>query len=75
MYKRMAEMKYTDSESLLEWMSALPLYHFLDDRSYKPFGVFPVEATVTMTWVKDHYSQLGLNEMTVKAKDTKRFLL
>ena len=70
LYKRMAEMKY--AESLLEWMSALPLYHFLSDWSCKPFGELPIEAAMTL--VKNHHLQLGLNEMTVKAKNKKRFI-
>ena len=50
--------------SPVEWMLALPLYHFLKERS-EPFG----EPELTITWERE--LSLGLKSVQQKAKSMK----
>ena len=68
LYKKMAETK-----NLLEWMTALPLYHFLNDQSCKPFGKLSTETAIT--WDEVSHLPLGLKEAKLKANELKRLAI
>lgn len=69
LYKRIAEQK-SDSLDLLEWMAALPLYHFLTKQS-RPFEKVSVETKVN--W--ERHKEIGLMELKVKTSNMKRLAM